>query len=91
MRSSLCGIAIGVALVVTMPAAGMPAVVVVVSAGMSVLVVMVVALEVGAKRESAGEIRLDRRFRVAGNAADHLDAGFGKRGHRAAADSAADE
>ena len=52
-------------LMLAMPAAGMPAVVVMVSAGVAVLVVMVVALEVGAGRESSGEIGLDRRFRVA--------------------------
>jgi hypothetical protein len=60
------------------------------AAGLSCFVV-VVALEVGAGRESSGEIGLDRRFRVAGNAADYFDAGFGKSRHRATADPSADE
>ena len=63
---------------------------VMVSAGVSFFVV-VVALEVCAGRESSGEIGLDRRFRVTGNAADHFDAGLGKSRHRAAADPSADE
>ena len=75
---------------VAMAAAGVFPIVVMVAAGVSFFVV-VVALEVGAGRESSGEIGLDRRFRVAGNPADHLDAGLGKRRHRAAADPSADE
>ena len=55
-----------------MAAAGVFPIVVMVTAGVSFFVV-VVALEVGAGRESSGEIGLDRRFRVAGNPADHLD------------------
>ena len=73
-----------------MPAAGVFPVVVMVSAGVSIFV-MVVALEVGAGSESSGEIGLDRRFRVTGNAADYFDAGLGKRCHRAASDTSADE
>ena len=61
------------------------------AAGLSCFVVMVVALEVGAGRESSGEIGLDRRLRVAGNPADHFDTGLGKGRHRAAADPSADE
>ena len=60
------------------------------AAGLSCFVV-VVALEVGTGSESPGEIGLDRRFRVAGNAADYFDAGLGKCRHRAAADPSADE
>ena len=61
------------------------------AAGVSFFVMVVVALEVGAGRESSGEIGLDRRFRVAGNAADYFDAGLGKSRHRAAADPSAYE
>ena len=57
----------------------------------SLFVMMVVALEVGAGRKNSGEIGLDRCLRVAGNAADYFDAGFGKSRHRATADPSADE
>ena len=74
-----------------MSAAGVAAIVMMTAACVSVLVVMVVALEIGAGHERSGEIRLDRRFCAARNAADHFDARLGKCGHRAAADTAADE
>ena len=57
------------------------------AAGVSFLVVVMVALEVGTGRECSGEIGLDRRLRVAGNAADHFDPSLGKCRHRAAADT----
>ena len=73
-----------------MAAAGVSSFMVMATAGMSFFVV-VVALEVCAWREGSGEIGLDRCLRVAGNAADYFDAGFGESSHRAAADPAADE
>ena len=74
-----------------MSAASVVAIVVMATARVTVLMVMVVALEVGAGRESSGEIGLDRRFRVTGNAADYFDAGLGKCRHRTAADTSADK
>ena len=64
---------------------------VMVATGVTFLVMMVVALEIGARRQRPGEIRLYCRFSIARDAAYHLDASLGKRGHRTASDAAADE